>query len=134
MSFSYNQNRITASGTYTVDFVRFTLQDDVETDATTGATIYELSDEVIIALFNETNSGYTQTTRNYITAIKAARYLRTKYSKQVASFSSNGVSINYGERKKALDELIARLEAEIAVLQGVAPVLYPYRETSFGWR
>lgn len=132
MSFSYNENRIAASGVYTVDFVRFQLDDTIQTDPITNATVFELSDEVITALYNQTSSSATQTIRNYVTAIEAAKYLKTKYSKQPASFSSAGTSITYGERKKAIQELIDRLTSEVSQYLGSdTMILYPNRNSSY---
>lgn len=122
MTFSYNENRIAASGTYTIDFVRFTLDD-------TDSTAYELSDEVITALFNETTNS-SQYVRNYQTAIKAANYLWRKYSKQV-TFSSAGTSMQLSDRAKHWWQVIQTLQGELNLYRGVPPVLYPLRTASF---
>lgn len=123
MSFSYNENRIAASGTHTVDFVRFTLDD-------TDSTAYDLSDEVITALYADYGD---QTINNYQTAIKAAQYLWRKYSKQV-TFSSAGTSMNLSDRADHWWRVIQTLQVEINIRRGIPPVLYPQRTSSFSNR
>lgn len=123
MSFSYNYNRISASGTFPVDFVRFKLDD-------TDSAAYDLEDEVITVLFNDTYTGDTQTVRNYQTAVKAAMYLWTKYSKQV-TFSSAGTSMNLSDLRDHWWNVVQTLQAELNLQRGIAPVLYPYRQSSF---
>lgn len=124
MSFSYNNTRIAASGTYTIDFVRFTLDD-------TDATAYEIDDEVITALYNQTSSGDSQTFRNYTTALNAARYLYRKYSKQV-TFSSAGTSMNLSDKyKQFYAAVIQELEQLLLQLAGVNAVLYADRPETF---
>lgn len=125
MSFSYNYNRIAASGTYTIDFVRFTLDD-------TDSTAYELEDEVITALFNETSSTDSQVIRNYHTAIKAATALWRKYSKQV-TFSSAGTSMQLSDRANHWWTILQQLKGELTIQQGASPVIYPQRTSSFNW-
>jgi hypothetical protein len=124
MSYSYNENRIAASGVYTVDFVRFALDD-------TDSTAYELSDEVIIALYNDASAITDQVTRNYVTAINAAKYLWRKYSKQV-TFSSAGTSMNLSDRAKYWWNVVTSLQGELMTKTNTLPVLYPSRSSNFG--
>lgn len=123
MSFSFAASGISASGTDYISFTRFKI-DDTESPG-------EISDEIIIALYGQTATGNDQITRNYHTAISAARYLQTKYTKQF-NFSSAGTSVQQmQERAKAWGELIASLAYELASIQGAGPVVYPYRPAAY---
>lgn len=127
-TFSYNENRIAASGTFPIDFVRFTL-DDV--DVSNGAMTAELSDETIVALYAQTPSTDTQILRNYRTALSAANYLYTKYSKQV-TFSSAGTSMQLSDKaKKFYAAVIEGLTIQINQLIGISPVIYADRPSSY---
>lgn len=118
MSFSYFRE-ITASGTNYIDFTRWKI-DDID------STAYEVNDEEITVLYNEIPTTFTQIQRNYLTAIKVADYLATKYKKQ-ATFSSAGTSMNLKERADAWQEVVDKLRLEYLQVTGISAVMYPNR-------
>jgi len=123
MSFTYFNTDIAATSSDYTSFVRFMLDDK-------DSTAYELENEEITALYNETTG--TQVVRNYQTAIKAAKYLWRKYSKQV-TFSSAGTSMQLSERANHWWQVIQTLQGELNIYTGMQPVLYPQRTASFRW-
>lgn len=117
MSFSYNNTRIAASGVYTIDFVRFKI-DDID------STAYDIEDEEITALFNATTG--EQLDRNYQTAIKVAEHLAVRYRKQV-TFSSAGTSMQLSDRAELWEQVVNNLRLEYLQITGQSGVVYPYR-------
>lgn len=120
MAFTFSASGISASGTDYISFSRFKIGDTVAPG--------EVSDEIFIALYNDTSG--TQTARNYQTAIAAANYLYTLYTKQF-NFSSAGTSVQYQERAKSFLSLIEDLIQEYLAATGASAVLYPYRPDSY---
>lgn len=121
MGFSYDESQIC---TNIVSFVRFQLDD-------TSSTAYAISNEVITALYNDTNPTDTQISRFYLTALRAAEYLYVKYSKLPASYTSAGTTVNRGDRLTALAELIQNLRLRYLSAAGISPVLYAERSRAY---
>lgn len=88
MSFSYNETQIAPDSVHYIDFVRFTVND-------TDSTNYDLSDEVITALYNVTYANSAQILRNYQTAVSAQEYICNKRAGNIQSFTSGGTSVTY---------------------------------------
>lgn len=119
MSFSYNNTRISASGTFPIDFVRFKI-DDINSAA------YDIEDEEITTVFSGTLDSLSQLERNYLTAITVAEHLAVRYRKE-ATFSSAGTSMNLKERAEAWLEVVNDLRMEFLQKVSVSSVLYPNR-------
>lgn len=117
MSFSYNNQRIAASGTFPIDFVRWRL-DDID------STAYDIEDEEITTLFAETSG--IQLDRNFLTAIKVAEHLAVRYRKQV-TFSSAGTSMNLSDRADHWDKLVNDLRLQYLSITNQSAVVYPNR-------
>lgn len=126
MSFSYNENRIVASGVYYIDVVRFLVND-------TDSTNYQVSDEVITALYNGTSTSVSQIHRNYRTAVLVQEYLCNISAGNIQSFSSGGTSVTYTQNN--CNDKLSYLRQMAMLYGGAGGVLYPYRRSSFskGW-
>lgn len=124
-TFTYNEAHIAANNTDYVSAVRFLVSD-------TDSTDYDLSDEVIAALYNQTTTTNTQIIRNYQTAIMAQEYLCNKSNNGIKSFSSGGTSVTYGGETDCSSKL-QNLRMKLAQYQGVSAVIYPSRSTGFTW-
>lgn len=118
MSFSYNVNQIAASGTNTIDYVRWAL-DDID------STAYDIENEEITVVAAGILNG-TQTEKNILTAIKIAEKLWRRYSKQV-SFSSAGTNMQLSDRANHWLDVINDLRLQYAAIAGISTTLYPYR-------
>jgi hypothetical protein len=123
MSFTYTETQTIVSGANYISVVRF-LTDDTNSDA------YDLSDEIITAKYTETNAIDTQTSRNYLTAIKCAEYMLVKYSKQV-SFSADGVSMQLDKRIDAWRSILNNLRASWFSLSNTSGMIYANRCANF---
>lgn len=127
MSFSYNNTQIVASGTNYISFVRFTIDDK-------NSASYILEDEEITAIYNDITtlySGESQTIRNWRTAVAAKEYVCRSYSSTITSWSSDGTSINYGNRATTCQDELNRLRYKLLSVIGQPAILYPTRPASF---
>lgn len=123
-TFTYYETEIGENSTDFISFVRFQVDD-------TNSSAYDLSDEVITALYNDTSTEDAQITRNYYTAIKAAEYLYRKATKNVDSFSSGGTSVNYANRASRLLDLIAQLRTKLLSINNISTVVYASRPSYY---
>lgn len=122
MSFSYNENRIVASGVYYIDVVRFLVND-------TDSTNYDVSDELISALYNSTSTLVSQILRNYQTALATQEYICNKRASNIQSFSSGGTSVTYTQNN--CNDKISHLRQLVMLYSGAGGVLYPSRCSGF---
>lgn len=127
MTYTYNESRIAASGEFYIDVVRFLVNDTLVSG---GANTALLSDELITALYLQ-QIITSQLEHNYRTAIEAQKYICKLNDTGIQSFSSGGTSINYGNRSEQCQMKVANLIMELRALLGVAPILYPNRQSSF---
>jgi hypothetical protein len=106
---SYTPSGIAPSGTDYISAVRFLIQD-------TDATVVELEDAEITALYNCTVALYTtQEQRVYATALDCAKALHRRYAKQ-ATFSSAGTSVQLGARAEYWLNVVQDLAMKLATL------------------
>lgn len=125
MSFSYNETQIVPSGSHYIDVVRFLVND-------TDSTSYDLSDEVITALYNGTLETSTQILRNYQTAYAAQEYICNKRAQNIQSFSSDDTSVTYTQNN--CNDKLSHLRQLVMLYSGAGGVLYPTRKSGFkGW-
>lgn len=126
MSFSYNENRIIPSGSYYIDVVRFLVND-------TDSTNYDVSDEVITALYNGTSVTISQILRNYQTAVAVQEHICNKAAGNIQSFSSGGTSVTYTQSN--CSDKLSYLRQMVQLYSGYGGVLYPTRRSGFsnGW-
>lgn len=124
-TFTYYETEIAEDSTDFISAVRFMVND-------TDSTNYDLSDEVITALYNQTDTTLAQIERNYLTAISAQEYICNKRADNISAWSSAGTSVTYGS-KGDCDDKLQRLRMKLLSLQGYSGILYPQRPSSFGW-
>jgi hypothetical protein len=124
---TYDPTHVNIGNSDYVSVVRFLLAD-------TDTDVAEVSDEEITALYGDTASySSDQPTRNVMTAYNAAKYLLTKYRKQV-SFSSAGTSVQLSDRVNRWADLVNDLAYKLISVTGQypqQPVTYPSRPSAF---
>ncbi len=123
MSFTYTNTAIGETSTDYISFTRFTLDDK-------DSTAYEIEDEEITALYNQTLTSYSQIYRNYSVVIACGDYLLVKYSKQ-ATFTSGGTTVQYSERAKSVASILGKYRMKLSILSGSGGVIYPSRTSNF---
>lgn len=125
MSFSYFEAEIAVDSEDYISAVRFMIND-------TDSENYDVSDEIITALYNQTNEDSTQAQRNIDTAIAAQEYICNKRADNISAWSSAGTSVTYGAKGDCEDKL-NRLRMKRLERLGIGGVLYPTRTKGFRW-
>lgn len=122
MSFSYNPEEISPSGTNLISAVRFLIAD-------VNASNPQIQDEEITALAGDVTAT-DATFKTYTVAISAAEYIYRKYL-QMVTFSSAGTSVNYSDLAKQYQEILNKLTAQKNTYAGNNMVIYAYRAKSY---
>ena len=128
---TYNSAQIDPATGEPLSAIRWLLQDLPFDDGASELTA-EIADEEILTLYAGQPSDCTQEARVYRTAAACAQALHRRYAKQ-ASFSSDGTSVQLGERARYWASVVNELATTRSLVErgAEALVVYAGRDTNF---